>query len=619
MVSVAAVAAAAPARQSSPRIVAAAMQDTDRDARADRVRLTYSARIRHVRDRDGRFPFKVAGYRIASVGPASGKALVILLVEKAVPDTSARPVIRYGRTRSQPVLGRPGAQAVAQVFRSVRPHGHAAPPPSTPATPTTPVVLDTDGDGAPDAKDCGPRDASIHPGAPDRPELSFVDSNCDGIDGTESDSVFVSPNGDDANPGTKEKPKRWLEAAVTAAAADRKHAVLVAAGTYDAVGVVSGVGIYGGYVPDNWSVRSAALVTQIFGEPEGVYAVRATDVELELLSIKAGSAGQAGASAYGIRAVQGSELHLRRVTVTAGPGSVGATGEPGAAGRPGGDGQPGAKGACDSSVKAPGGAGGLSPVGRDGGKGGDGRYEQGGLNGGVGIVGTPGGKGGKDGISGVSGLPGAPGAPGAGGASGHGATSSTTLARETWKGAPGGEGIYGAPGNGGGGGGAGGGQDDFISINGTGNGGGGGGGGGEGGRGGGGGFGGGGSFGVYLVDSTIVAEQSSITSGAGGTGGRGGAGGPGGAGGRQGFGYHYCGSEIGDGARGGDGGRGGQGGGGGGGAGGPSIGIFKLGTAKATLTDTKVAFGARGPGGVSGPGGGSPTAADAGPAQAIFP
>ena len=42
MVSLAIVAAAAPARQPSLRIVSATMQDADRDARADRLRLTYS-------------------------------------------------------------------------------------------------------------------------------------------------------------------------------------------------------------------------------------------------------------------------------------------------------------------------------------------------------------------------------------------------------------------------------------------------------------------------------------------------------------------------------------------------------------------------------------------------
>ena len=178
-------AAAAPDRK-PPRIVAAAMIDADANGRADRVRVTYSERIRHLADRDGRYPFAVSGYRIRSIGKASGKALVIVLVEQAEPDAAAAPVIRYGRTRSKPVRDRAGNQALKQVFGKTKAHGHvvSAPPPSAP--------LDTDKDGTPDTQDCGPKDASIHPGASDTPDLDFVDSNCDGIDGTESDAVFVS-------------------------------------------------------------------------------------------------------------------------------------------------------------------------------------------------------------------------------------------------------------------------------------------------------------------------------------------------------------------------------------------------------------------------------------------
>jgi hypothetical protein len=64
--------AAADARP--PRIVAAVMQDRDGDGRADAVRLTYSERVRRARDRDGRYPFRVAGYRVRSVGAAKRRS-----------------------------------------------------------------------------------------------------------------------------------------------------------------------------------------------------------------------------------------------------------------------------------------------------------------------------------------------------------------------------------------------------------------------------------------------------------------------------------------------------------------------------------------------------------------
>ena len=76
------------ARRESTGIVAAAMQDVDGDARADRLRLVYSETVRHANDRDGRFPFSVAGYRFRSVGRASGKAILVQLVERGTAGTS---------------------------------------------------------------------------------------------------------------------------------------------------------------------------------------------------------------------------------------------------------------------------------------------------------------------------------------------------------------------------------------------------------------------------------------------------------------------------------------------------------------------------------------------------
>src|SRR4051812_5376086 len=56
--------------------------------------------------------------------------------------------------------------------------------------------LDDKGDGYTVAdRDCMPTNASIHPKAVDVPDLHFVDSNCDGIDGDGLAAVFVSPAG----------------------------------------------------------------------------------------------------------------------------------------------------------------------------------------------------------------------------------------------------------------------------------------------------------------------------------------------------------------------------------------------------------------------------------------
>ena len=231
--------AAAPERK-LPRIVAGVMLDTDGDSRTDRVRLTYSMRVRHSADRDGKYPFVVSGYRIRSIGAARGKQLAIVLVEKRVADPKAKPSVRYKRTRAKPVRDRAGNEAAAQLFRRIRAHGRvpvAGRPPTAP--PPSPTPADRDGDGILDAQDCAPENAAIKPGAADAPDLAFVDANCDGIDGDEKKAIFASPLGNDANPGTKPKPKRQIQAAVTAAALAGKD-VYAAAGAYGHVQVGQG-------------------------------------------------------------------------------------------------------------------------------------------------------------------------------------------------------------------------------------------------------------------------------------------------------------------------------------------------------------------------------------------
>src|SRR5262249_51744579 len=159
------------------------------------------------------------------------KSLMVLLVEQQQPDSSARPTIRYRRTSSQPVLAAKGTQAAAQTFRSVAPLARPQPTVTTTTATTVATPADSDGAAAPHAQDCAPKNASIHPGASDKPDVGFVDSNCDGIDGTAAKSIFVTPKGVDTNSGTREQPKKTVAAAVAAAAAD-DLAVLVAAGTY---------------------------------------------------------------------------------------------------------------------------------------------------------------------------------------------------------------------------------------------------------------------------------------------------------------------------------------------------------------------------------------------------
>jgi hypothetical protein len=451
--------------------------------------------------------------------------------------------------------------------------------------------------------DCHDGDASINPDATDLPDLAFVDSNCDGIDGDASSSVFVATIGNDANPGTRQAPKRTVQAALQQAAASSKTAVLVTAGTYaegTGVSLVSGVGIYGGYAGSDW-VRSAAHTVTLRGAQQAVFASGVTGATLQLLLLEGRLDATLDRSVYGIRAVDGSSILVEASIVRAADAGHGIASAPGQAGAPGSHGQPGQRGSCDGAAFGAGGLGGSGP-GFAGGAGGRGGFEGAnpGLGGasGSGPGGGLGGSGGSGGTPGLAGGSGQNGQPGATGASALGGTNVIAFVASTYAGADGAAGQVGAAGSGGGGGGGGGGQGGFWVDDGAGNGGGGGGAGGGGGSGGFGGTYGGGSFGVLLLNSTIhVVAGSVIEAGAGGNGGSGGGGGAGGIGGSGGSGASECTTEIGAGGRGGVGGSGGMGGAGGGGAGGPSIAVYKGGTSGAFLAGTTLQVSTGGTGG----------------------
>ena len=357
LASYAAASVAAPRDRKAPRMVAATMVDGDGDHRADRVRLAYSERVRHARDADGTYPLRVTGYRVKAVGASSGKVVVVLLEEKGVADADAKPAVGYRRTSSKPVRDAAGNQAAAQVFRGTGAHGNVEPPPPPPPD------KDPDRDGYATPADCAPNDAAVHPGAADKPDVSFADTNCDGIDGNELMSIFASPAGNDSNPGTKERPKREIQAAVQAAGTGRD--VLVAAGSYGPVRLdvaSADVGIYGSYEATSWARRLASPATTVTGTPEGVLAVHVTGVTLQLLTIR-GTSSAAERTAYGIRALDGSSLALEKVVVTAADGTPGVAGVNGRLGANGGNGGGGGKGLCYGVY--PGGGGGY---GRHGGR-----------------------------------------------------------------------------------------------------------------------------------------------------------------------------------------------------------------------------------------------------------
>lgn len=115
LIAAAVVIPSASAASKAPRITRAKMKDKDRDGKADGVVLTYSERVRHRRDRDGSFPFKVEGYKVRKVAGAK-RSLKLVITLKENGDAVSDPDVTYRRTNKQPVKSLSGRQAKEQTF-----------------------------------------------------------------------------------------------------------------------------------------------------------------------------------------------------------------------------------------------------------------------------------------------------------------------------------------------------------------------------------------------------------------------------------------------------------------------------------------------------------------------
>ena len=309
--------------------------------------------------------------------------------------------------------------------------------------------------------------------------------------------------------------------------------VYVAAGSYAHVAAETGVGDLRRLRPEDLVARRAATRRSITGSPEAILLDDRKGVVHSARQRQRKPRSRATANVYGIRAVNGSSLTLQDVTVTAGRRSRGLSGCRRVRGRGRRCRRRRRGGSCDSTTHLPlGGRAGSSPAGRLGGRGGDGGVAElgshyPGQGGGPGQVGAPGGAGGENGNPGHCGSERAerierrPGSSGPGGAN---ATAERRVVRpdqdcpaqtaspvtavaavaaaapsqassprtETETAAAAAAAALAAAG--------------AVRAAAE----------------------GGGSFGVYLFNSTVTVESSSITSGNGGAGGRGGDGGTGG-------------------------------------------------------------------------------------------
>ena len=353
-----------------------------------------------------------------------------------------------------------------------------------------------------------------------------VDSNCDGVDGEVDNAIFVSKDGNDSNPGTRELPVVTLQAGLGLAKSGNKRDVYVATGVYSQnLVLVDGVGVFGGYAPefdqhDVLLYETAVIGTTPSAEQRGTLtaiavgaAGAARETVLDGFTVFGINAGNTqGGNSYGVYVRDsGARLRLSHNRVFGGPGGNGKSGTRGSDGSNGVDGAggPSAKNLtsnCVAGNESGGGGGGARSCGAvDVGGGGGGKARCPSYEVSPGAAGNGGnGKGTGAGIGGAFGWPllicaveddffevgcnpygygcgicylpqtskpsnasngtgGTTGGNGTKGAGGAAGAASGSITGGEWVGAKGGDGGTGNSGSGGGGGGAGGG----VEVDGT--------------------------------------------------------------------------------------------------------------------------------------------------------
>ncbi len=449
--------------------------------------------------------------------------------------------------------------------------------------------------------DCDDTNSAINPVAFDNPDSSFVDSNCDGIDGNIDNAIFVSSSGDSGNSGTIISPLLTINSGIAMANSLGKQNVYIAIGTYNELVILeNGVSIYGGYADTKFWKRVAVNSSVVSFDNMNVaginnrVAISGMDISSETiidsLNIATTNTLEAGGSNYGVRCVNCNGLIVRNNIVSVGNAANGSRGIDGIDGIDGINGNNGSDGCELPTICGAGGSSvslfdpiaGLLNNSGQGGQGGQGNQmgSTGGsvdnVSAGIGGVGTEFcgtiGMSGSDGSNGSNGIDRTQGITGSG----------FTIFSGFWLGNPGEVGQIGGRGESGAGGGGSGGTGTtttpsfpFSCNEQAGAGGGSGGTTGGIGSGGSGGQAGGSTFGIFLINSNLsLIQNNTISVGNPGLGGLGGRGGHGGHGGHGGIGGQDV-SQIITGGRGGNAGDGGTGGDGGKGADGIAQLIFQ--------------------------------------------
>ena len=166
--------------------------------------------------------------------------------------------------------------------------------------------------------------------------------------------IYVATDGSDSNAGTQTAPFQTIGAALTLAGAFTNPVIDVAGGSYNegsGISLISNVTINGGYSEGAWT-QTSPQPTTITGSPQAALADGVTGVSINDVTLAPGAPAAAGASVYGLRAINGSSVALADVTIDTPNAAPGAPGTSGAAGPGGQNGQPGSPGSdCQSDQR----------------------------------------------------------------------------------------------------------------------------------------------------------------------------------------------------------------------------------------------------------------------------
>lgn len=159
------------------------------------------------------------------------------------------------------------------------------------------------------------------------------DADCDGVPDDSTEFVFVSPSGNDSNPGTLARPVGSISRGINVGAA-RNRTVLVSRGQYqERINLIAGADVIGGYSPD-FRERDITLYPVVIesGENNGTPVVRcdnvATNASLDGVTLIAGNAAQPGEGTTALVLNQCAEsVRITDVTILAGRGADGTSGD----------------------------------------------------------------------------------------------------------------------------------------------------------------------------------------------------------------------------------------------------------------------------------------------------